>query len=52
MTDRSIGSVADETAAITEGSATDVEDPETTEDPADDGAQHASADVAPELFGW
>jgi hypothetical protein len=39
MTDRSIGSTA-------EG------DSDPADDPTDDRAQHASADVAPELFGW
>jgi len=45
MTDRAIGpetdadGTADHTATV-------------TEDPADERAQHASADVAPELFGW
>ncbi|WP_164932769.1 hypothetical protein [Halorubrum amylolyticum] len=46
MTDRPIGPAADD-------GATAGEDPATVSgDAADDRAQHASADVAPELFGW
>jgi len=46
MTDRMSGPAADDAATAAEEPAT------VTEDPTDDRAQHASADVAPELFGW
>ncbi|WP_158224022.1 MULTISPECIES: hypothetical protein [Halorubrum] len=46
MTDHAIGPRTDDAATATEEPTTG------TEDPAGDRAQHASADVAPELFGW
>ncbi len=39
MTDRTIGPKTDDGGTVVDESA-------------DDRAQHASADVAPELFGW
>lgn len=41
------------TARATDDGGIAADDPATaTEGAADDRAQHASADVAPELFGW
>ncbi|WP_154020399.1 MULTISPECIES: hypothetical protein [Halorubrum] len=46
MTDRLTDPAADEAGVTPDGSAT------APKGSADDRAQHASADVAPELFGW
>jgi hypothetical protein len=46
MTDRSIGPATDAPVTADDDRVT------ADDDPADDRAQHASADVAPELFGW
>jgi len=50
MTDRTIGPKTDDGAIAVGGSADD--GAIAADDSADDRAQHASADVAPELFGW